>query len=164
MVAEKPIKAKPPYFIDFVANYPGYLAFSKKEYSNKTTEKNVPLNQITTIVSSLHAYVDKHLHYELDLSKIDTFLKRVPAAKSEKDYHALVDFYNSPVLKKLVKKATERNASDYEIFLLREWVWIYIARKVFRPAFIQTDYSLRYFSDEAYASEDNVPNFGRELF
>ncbi len=163
MPDSKTTKAKPPFFIHFTANYPGYVAFSKKEYDLKTTEKNAPFSQITNMISSLHAYVDKSLHHQVDLSKIDAFLQKTPVAKNENDFHALVDFYNSPKLKELVKKATERNADDYEIFLLREWVWIYIARKIFRPVFIQTDYSLRYFNDEAARSEKEMNDFGREL-
>ncbi len=164
MNTKKTIKAKPPYFIHFTANYPGYVVFSKIDYDTKSTEKSVPLTQLSNIIQSLHTHIDKSLHHEIDLSKIDAFLKKCPIAKNETEYHALVDFYNSPKLKELVKKTTERNADDYEVFLLREWTWMYIARKIFRPAFIQTDYSLRNFNDEAASSPDKINDFGRELY
>jgi hypothetical protein len=155
--------AKPPFYIHFVANLPGYVSFSKIDYTGHTTTAS--LSQLERIAQSVQAHLDKVLHDAVDLSAIDEHLKHVPAAHSEKDHHARVDFYNSPKLKELVLAATTKKEwSDYETFQMRERVWIYVARKIFRDALMRTDYSLYHIEEQAAESDQKISDFGRKLY
>ena len=164
MSNESHVQAKSPFYIHFTANFPGFVSFSKNEYEDSTLSLNVPFRQLHNITQSIHSYMDRALHEMVDLSEIDAFLKNTPVVKTEGEYHRLIDFYNAPALKELVKKVTEKMEQD-DKFELRELMWVYIARMIFRGALIQTDYAT--FDLKGYAvnlrDEDDISDFGREL-
>jgi len=127
-------------YIQFVANYEGWVSIRKLTVEEKTDPKTI-MEFLGGLGTSIDSKVEENLRKIVDLDKVDTAITALELGK--KDTAKALEEVNSRKVGSVIKEITENleDLSKPEKKELTQFCKVYAMKKVLKQCVIMVDYS-----------------------